>query len=223
MIRTTINILFYLSFLGFVACTQRIDSNKVLLMLPDTSLTHRDVDMGYLKAQQIRRHLNLKDLRLGVDSFELRIYESGMWTPEKLYIVKKEDSTWTCSIYYYWARCTLFDGNEKYPMSYIDMISHTVIDSCEFKNVIPKYGWNNFADSLNSFSPFSFISQREIPKFNDRVNDGTSFSFEIATHNKYKYFSYHCPDAYIDKDNVRATQLLWFIGRHLDPIWLCGL
>lgn len=193
---------------------------SVQIILPDTTITHYE-DLGFERINQLRRELNLKDLSLGVDSFELRIYqEFTLGSPDKLYIIKNENHIWKCSVYEFWTGSTV---EETTPMSYRDMISHTIIDSCEFINVIPKCGWDKFIDSLNLFSTFSIPSQTEIPSFKDVVSDGIDFKFEIATSEKYKYFSYHCPDYYKDKNNKMATEFLELISRQISPVWFCNL
>jgi hypothetical protein len=198
----------------FGSCTQNPPNKIVKIILPDTAVTHRAIDRNYIKIQSLRKYLNLKKLQNGVDSFELRFYESGMWTPSSLYIIKNEDSTWICSEYYIW---------ENYPPSSIyedfnERIKHVYVDSIEVRNINLGNDWNSFIDSLTYFDFPNMISQEEIPNFTDIVNDGEIYSFEVADKNQYRYFFYHAPRYYKDSSNEKATQLVNYLyrlfGRH---------
>ena len=202
-----------------LGCNQDNKKKPMQITLPDTALTNR-IDHGYVYSNQLRRELNLKDLRIGVDSFEFRIYEEfSLGTPDRLFIIKNENYKWKCSLYHYWT----IRLEKESPMRIEEMISNTFVDSCSFKNIIPLCGWNKFIDTLNHLNLFSLPSQSEINGFSDGVEDGIDFRFEVATKERYKYYSYHCPEIYKDVNNKKATQILEFIGRQIDPIWFCNL
>ncbi len=85
---------------GLAACQCDKISTKpsVEIILPDSSKKH-ELSIWYRYVRNIRRELNLKNLELGVDSFELRIYQDGaLFTPDQLHIIKKEDGIWTCTV-----------------------------------------------------------------------------------------------------------------------------
>ena len=204
-----------------ISCTSS-DKHKVQVLLADTSVTHEEFDAGYLSTRQRNKILNLKDLELGTDSFEIRIYETGMWTPEKLYVIKNENKKWCCMVYYFWQRNPMdTDIHQTVNIPYQEKIKQSILDSAMMYTYTPKCGWKNFADSLNLFNLFSFLSQREIPNFRDGVSDGVSFDIEIGTPDKYKYFSYHCPGFHHDYYHSKVNEFLKFISRQIDYVDIC--
>lgn len=214
--KRVIGFLLFVCLFGLTSCTKNSSKNAVKIILPDTALTHKKVDIGYLEIQQVRKYLNLKNLHYGVDSFELRIYESGSFTPERMFLIKYEDSSWICSVYDYWSNCPLYKNDSQHSFNIEEIAKSTIVDSVVFRNIIPKQGWDSFIDSLAHFELDNMISQSEIPNFNDIVCDGTSYHFEVASKNQYKYFCYHSPNTYKDQNNIKATRLLKYIGRLLD-------
>lgn len=104
-----------------LGCNQDNKKKPMQITLPDTALTNR-IDHGYVYSNQLRRELNLKDLRIGVDSFEFRIYEEfSLGTPDRLFIIKNENYKWKCSLYHYWT----IRLEKESPMRIEEMISNT--------------------------------------------------------------------------------------------------
>lgn len=205
---------------GLSACRQDKSSNKhsVHIILPDSSKSHK-VDIRYRYIRNIRRELNLKDLEQGVDSVEFRLYERGaFFKPNRLFVIKHEKGIWTCTLVTYWDRYPLVGERNFESGNWRDELTNSVVDSFQALNIIPKCRWTELADSLRILNIAALPSQRDIPNFYDGVSDGMEYHFEIATKNYYKFFSYHNPEVYKDKDNKSAMAILELISRQLSPV-----
>lgn len=206
--------------IGLFSCGQNDSSKKntVQIILPDSSKRH-EVDIWYRYVKNLRRELNLKDLEIGTDSFELRLYEDfTLGRPERLFIIKNEKSIWTCTIVIFFARHPIVGERRFKEGNWKDEFSNSVVDSFYAFNVKPKCRWDQLADSLKKINIFNLPSQEDIPNFEDIVSDGTEYYFEIATKDYYKFFSYHNPEVYKDKDNKSALAILELISRQLSPV-----
>lgn len=194
-------------------------NSGVEIILPDTTITHKP-NHDYFIVRNLRSELNLKNLELGADSIEIRIYEDGaLWSPDRLVIIKNENRIWSSSLVTYWTH--LPTHAERQFNSWRSQYNNMIVDSSKTINLTPECSWNNLIDSLQLYKIFTLPPQEEIKRFEDSVTDGVSYNFEIATKKKYKFYAYHCPDIYTDADNQNVTSILKLISRQLTGIIMC--
>lgn len=224
MLKPTLQTLTFIAlFTVFSGCMQNEAPKKdnVEIIIPDTALTHKP-NHWYLGVRNLRRELNLKNLELGADSVEIRIYEDGaLWQPDRLIVIKNESGVWNSTLITYWTRTASQTERQFDSTVFWNQYYNEIVDSSETKNLNPDCSWNNLIDSLKLYKIFNLSSQEEIKGFKDNVNDGISYHFEIATKNQYKFYTYHCPDVYNDDDNKKVTKILKLISKHLTGISLC--
>ncbi|MEO8146236.1 MAG: hypothetical protein ABI723_01300 [Bacteroidia bacterium] len=210
----TITLITILIFLLSCKQTKPQNENDVEIVLPDTSVNHRP-NTWYLGAKNIRRQLNLKNLELGVDSIEIRIYQQGGWNPNHVIIIKNENKIWSASVISYHTHLLSENEIQFDTTSDTNQFFHLVVDSAEFENLIVKSSWNNLLDSLQFFGINTLPSQQDIKGFEDRSDDGIEYHFEIATKHRYKFYTYHCPAMYSDNYNQSIVNILGLINREL--------
>lgn len=224
MFKPTLQTLTLISLLtAFAGCLLKEAPNKdnVEIIIPDTSVTHKP-NHWYLRVRNLRRELNLKNLELGADSIEIRIYEDGaLWQPDRMIVIKNESGIWNSTLITYWTRTASQAERQFDSTDFWNQYYNEIVDSSETKNLKPDCSWNNLMDSLLVYKIFTLPQQEEIKGFKNNVNDGISYYFEIATKSKYKFYTYHYPDLYNDENNKQATNILKLISRHLIGISLC--
>ena len=146
----------------------------------DTSITHRlftELQQGQKKANL----LNLPDISVGVDSFEIRIWYWGFVGGTSLYNIRYANTRWI--------------ANKTQYFSIDDRLDSSFTSSIKVPNDIDK-----FVLYLTSNEILKLPSQQEIPNFIDNVGDGQGCQFEIATKTFYKSLYYHCPEHFASKE-----------------------
>lgn len=176
---------------------------------------------GYL-ATNLRQELNLKNLENGADSVEIRIYEDvAMYRPDRLIIIKNENKIWSASVITYWIHSPYSRGGETDSVFIKEHPDQVVVDSTVSYNLIPKCSWGKLLDSLTLLNIYQLPSQKEIKGFEDHMQDGVTYYFEVATKFRYKSYTYHCPDFYNEENNQNAANILRLISRQLTGIIMC--
>jgi hypothetical protein len=141
--------------------------------------------------------LSLKGLENGSDSFELRLWNIGsMWDPIIMYILKGNDTNWTCFHY------QIFRGdswNNSVPF----------VDSLIVNSIKPGKGdWKIFLQTLNVDSLWQTAFQWQVMPPNFGAVDGSSIVVELADRKRYKYLHYYVPYFLADKEpNKRRISL----------------
>ena len=74
------------------------DSHAFKTLVTDTALHQFDV-LEFCKFRS--KLLNLQQIHNGVDSFELRIWNFGIWTPKQVVILRYFDNKWVTCDYSY--------------------------------------------------------------------------------------------------------------------------
>jgi hypothetical protein len=194
---------------GVLSCRNaNIESPKeqsFIRYVTDTSKTHKP-DYLSIKLSNISSELNLSKIDHGVDSFEMRIWVSGIITEKDLYIIKIDSSGLYPSQIRYFDRYP-YPGEKKFTEN-IPELFKMVVDSFTSNRVEYRIDPEKFIDSLNKMKINSIPSQEEIPGFEDNLADGLWITFEIATNKYYKRFSYHCPAHYAKKGDLNSQNVL---------------
>jgi hypothetical protein len=147
----------------------------------------------YFQKNEISKQLNIPDLRMGVDSFELRLWVDVEGTNGgQLYRINKIDNNWICLEYSFTLSSNHWDNKRPMWENYLDF----KIDSFYVKNKKPQTNWGNFLQALEEEDIYSLQNQMDIENWENIVSDGYSFSVEFATKKLYKFYSYNCPDVY---------------------------
>ncbi|HEY5771489.1 MAG TPA: hypothetical protein VIS75_02625, partial [Chitinophagaceae bacterium] len=146
--------------------------------------------------------LNLPQINLGVDSFELRIWHGlALAEPRSLVILSYTDSSWHLTGTNYW-----ISYENKYPKEGI-----LILDSFVTKKLIVPLPFSDIIDSIETFRLGTFPSQHEVPGFQDNVADGMFYTIELATSKYYKAINYNNPKFYSDPYNQKITRFLSFL------------
>ena len=153
-----------------------------------------DLEFGKWKS----KWLNIQQIYTGVDSFEFRIWNSGMWSPAELVILRYFDSKWIVCNYTHVAN------------------GKNVIDSLKVfcKQIDPTIALK-IENYFIQDSILTLPSQTAIPKFIDNTADGDTYFIEIATKKFYKTLRYHNPQYFSDQYNQQFVRIIHFLEPHL--------
>jgi hypothetical protein len=175
-----------LLFLSY-SCTMRMpDEGKKFEQITGDSAFIKNQALSFSK--DFSEMLNLSPIVNGVDSFELRLWCSGIWTRKNLFILRYTAGNWEANNYHFYT-------------------NHSSLDSLFLTaKLIPGdtvHLITSFLDNIKTLP-----TQVAIPGFRDKTADGIAYTLEISTNNYYKYLSYRNPSRYNDDYHKTFTQLL---------------
>lgn len=151
-------------------------------------------DSAFIKNQalnhsrELSEMLNLPPIFNGVDSFELRLWCSGIWTRRNLFILRYTAGNWEADNYQFYTN----DGG-------LDSLFLTA-------KQIPGDTVQHITSFLGKIKILP--TQVAIPGFRDNTADGIGYTLEISTNSYYKYLYYHNPSRYHDDYHKTFIQLL---------------
>lgn len=163
------------------------------ILIPDSSLhkPNNEISISRLRADEF----NLPYLNDGVDSFELRIWQTSIVNPKKLVVLRNCKKMWAGYTYDYY-------------------VENGSVDSFVVKKI-------NTPDSIKEIQSFlirkdilELPSQKDIPEFNDNIADGQFLTLEFATKDFYKSLTYHCPESFADKDNRKFVEAIRYLDNY---------
>lgn len=158
-----------------------------LLFIPDTTNNWRANDeLLYMNNyRKIESQMGLKDLMIGAENLEIRLWYSGSFSPsEELYVLKFQDSF-------------CFFTQNKVFYTYDDYYANPILDSFTSKSVRLKS--NIFNDSLID-SIWRLKSQSVLlSSFKGGFTDCDNYTIEIADKKRFKFIHHHCPMGYYKK------------------------
>jgi hypothetical protein len=176
------------------ACNN-VDKQKstFTVVLPDTSVTHQP-DIFYERKKKAEQELMLNKLENGSNSFELRLWAKvEVLMSGQLFVIRKIKNDWTCLHYNYFYKRNLGSENSK---NFIELMTNFTIDTFWVKKLQPRTNWRTFFNAIAKEDIYNLPTQSEIKGWKNKVHDGYTFSIEFATKEKYKFYSYNCPDIY---------------------------
>ena len=192
---------------------------KVQRIFADTSKYKQAIcDLDLINFyQKLSSQLNLSDIStIGTDSIEYRVWKAAAFCPfTELFILKGIDTSWTISYYKMYPREYDYD-NPKHKSW--NPLKDPIIDSLTSKSL--RLNLNMIIDinsSINPDSIWSLPSQCEI-KGNYGATDGSWFSMEVASKNKYKFLFYNNPTGYFSQE-VNHTKFLLASGYVMDIVY----
>ncbi len=206
-------LLIFIILLALFSCRTRTiakdDTNNIQLLIADTTGNKKAKwDLERVEYySNITKQLGLRDLKKGVDSFEIRAwYNFSFSNSKELYIIKFIDSTFTISYYRYYLK--QFDFENKSRDRNWNAITQPIVDSSVCKSVLGKNGDLKKFDLGNIWN---LRSQSEL-QIADSVgfNDCDTYTIEVADKKRYKFLSHHCPRGYYEK--LRLKDINNFIG-----------
>ncbi len=187
---------------SFLSCKTKTESvvaeNSIQLLIPDTTKNIRaQSDLDYIEhCSEIAKQLGLGDLKKGVDSFEIRLWNDFSFvSTNELFILKLLDTTYSMTYYRLYYRSYDYD-NENRNRQW-NPFKQPIVDSCFSKTVLLK---KDDLKSLNLQEIWSLYSQSEL-KIPDSVgfSDCYTNTIEVADKKRYKFMSHHCPNGYFEK------------------------
>ncbi len=179
--------------------TERIVAdNSIQLLIPDTTKNKRaQLDLDYIEHySQIAKLLGFEDLKKGVNSFEIRLWNDFSFVSiNELLILKQIDTTYRmtyCRLYF-----RHFDYENENRNRGWNAFKQPIVDSSFSKTVLLK---KEDLNNLNLQEIWSLRSQSEL-KISDSVDfsDCYTNTIEVADSKRYKFMRHHCPSGYFEK------------------------
>ncbi|MDX2048442.1 MAG: hypothetical protein SFU87_16770 [Chitinophagaceae bacterium] len=186
-----LNSIFIFAFLFIVSCNRQYNDANFQTTNTDTPKiftreipTYKDGpkkgDTTYLfKAiREDVRQLNLDNIENGYDSLEIRIWLGhSMAKKRNVVIIQRKSNKWSGKL------VTFIQGYE-------EKTGKEFIGNKEVKEAKPKSGWNNFIKNILSLKIMILPDENDISGYNGCGTDGLPYYFEIATRDKYRFFTY---------------------------------
>jgi hypothetical protein len=182
---------------GQISCTtMTLKNTDFKTLVTDSALGQfNDLEFGKWRSS----NLNLQQIYKGVDSFELRIWNFGMWSPKEVVVLRYFNNMWTTCNYVY----------QENGFGMADSIQ------IRCKRTNPEIA----AKIQRAFTQDSLLtlpSQTAIPNFKDNTADGDTYFIEIATKKFYKTLGYHNPQKFNDPYNRQFVRLIQFLELYFD-------
>jgi hypothetical protein len=197
--------------------SERKNIDSLSLANIDTPITNRfayKLEQKHLdRIKDISKKLGLYDLQKGTETFELRMWLiPSMWDPSILYVLKRNDSTWTLFHYQYY--CIQPEYKNYYTPN---------IDSVNMESVRPqKINWASYIRQLQLDNLWLLKTESSIKDKSFGVLDGNIYLTELSDKGKYKYLYYTIPETYQEKD-TNHRRFIEFKKRLIDPIIYNGI
>lgn len=148
-------------------------------------------DLFYQLISQKSKQLKLDKLEKGFDSLQIRIwYDSALSNRDKLVIFKLKDFKWK-GFYY-----SLNVEWNAYKLTNKVKKSHKI-------EIHPKSGWKIFISKILENKIESLPNMKDINGLVDRWSDGKTYSIEIATKSKYRFYNYHLPEKFLEFEEAK--------------------
>lgn len=180
-------------FLCFAACGEQTNPmNQSTTFVKTTKPFKKEIptytdggnDIFYNLAKKKQKQLGLDSLESGFSDLQIRVwYDFSLVRERKLVIIKNENASWAAMIYDLQVN---WDG-----------LTETIL-SKKIRQATPKSGWADFSKKLLDLQVLTLPNQDDIPNYGGG-NDGTTYSFEVATQNQYRFYGYWEPQEYQDK------------------------
>jgi hypothetical protein len=194
--QTNITILLGFILLLLTSCNSQANKDGVNFqtLVTDTSLSHKTYnELDFSRG--MGSILNLPEIYNGVDSFELRIWVTGIMLPNNLLILKFVQNKWYAFNYSFYSH------------------SDNGLDSMSVYNLAVPKEIDKIVSHLKQRAVLELPSQIAIPNFRDEIADGQTCTVEIATKKFYKSLQYHCPEHYSREfNNVKFMELVSFLN-----------
>ena len=197
---SNITILFGFLLLLLTSCHSQHneDRSSFQTLVTDTSLSHRKYnELDFSRG--MGSILNLPDIYNGVDSFELRIWVTGIMLPNRLIILKFAQNKWNAFNYSFFSN------------------SDSGLDSMLVHNLAIPKEIDKIVSHLKHKAIIELPSQMAIANFRDEIADGQTCTIEIVTEHFYKSLQYHCPEHYSkESNNVKFMELISFLNQYFN-------
>ena len=174
----------------------RLQQESFKTILPDSANIY-EPQLIFEKLQLKSKELRLPQLNKGIDSFNLRIWQSSMISRNTVINLSYTNKNWLATT------TDFYKGLGK-------------IDSFKTSDISSKIT-STLTDSIRSFNFINIPSQYDIPGFYDKMNDGVGFSIEILNKRFYKMIIYHCPNRYpLEPNNKRIMDLIYLLDNYFN-------
>ena len=154
-------------------------------------------DLFYQLISKKSKQLKLDKLENGFDSLQIRIwYDFALSNKDKLLILKYKNSKWKG---FYYSLNVEWNAYK---------LTNKVKKARKFE-VQPKSGWESFITKIFENKIESLPNMKDINGLVDRWSDGKTYSIEIATKSKYRFYKYHLPEKFLEFEEVKnMTEIL---------------
>jgi hypothetical protein len=171
-------------------------SGRCIRLLPDSQKTfHPELIATKLQIQS--EELHLSELNKSVDSFNLRVWQTSMISPQTVVDFSFNNKKWSATV------IDFYNGAVK-------------VDSFKTRNCDSKIT-PLLIDQLISYDTLSISSQYDISNFEDKMADGATYTIEISTKKFYKILIYHCPNKYPNEpNNKKILELIHLLDSYFE-------
>ena len=138
--------------------------------------------------------LGIENIENGYNDLQIRVWLGhSMAIYRQLVILKLKHNRWSAQIVYF---------KEKEIVTHVTS-PYEVIKEIKVRHAIPKSGWTNFINHLDSLRVFSLLLEQDIYEMKGcSGKDGMTYYFEIATPKRYRFIEQCYPE-----DNLLAFAL----------------
>ena len=148
-------------------------------------------DLFYTLTKQKSRQLGIQNMENGYDSLQIRIwYNYPLTNLRELVVLKYTNKKWW-GVYY--------RMNVEWDSS---NMTETIVNF-DKKFIFPKNGWENLISKLFQKEITELPDMKTIDGVKDYWTDGTTYNIEIGTEKKYRFYSYHLPNKFLEFSQAR--------------------
>jgi hypothetical protein len=128
--------------------------------------------------RQRANQLNLINLENGYDSLEIRIWLGhSLALKRNVVIISRRHNKWSGEL------VTFTVGHD-------EKSGEELVEKKQIKNVTPNSGWESLVTKLFSLKITTLPDETNLTGYNGCGADGLPYYFEVATMNKYRFFTY---------------------------------
>lgn len=161
---------------------------------------------SYQISKKKAQMLGLDSLEVGYDSIQIRIwFVYGMMEDQHVLSIKNSSQHWSAELITF-----------SFEKGYDD--KKEIVKRKNVQSILPKSGWSEFLKQLFNLKITTLPNMDNIPGIQWGGGDLTSFNFEIATENNYRFYSYESPKTYQDKfwQDKNVEEILKLIENELN-------
>lgn len=161
-------------------------------------LSKGDTSYSFLGKRKREKELDLESIENGFDSLQIRIWLGhSLALTKNVVILKLKDGVWTGQLL-------------TYTIGHNDSTGKSYIASKELKNIESKMSLAKITTSIKDFQILTLPNCEEIRGYDAcGGHDGITYSFEVSTKTKYRFY-YYCNPDYLAERFWQAKNVILF-------------